>query len=98
MNIEDCSIHREELRLGRAGAFTDWEEPEYPFTCDCEDSELTDDEIRQAILEHFQCKLLNFNEDNLFEGPCNCNEQDYYRAIELLIGAELYIKWSNNEG
>lgn len=54
---------------------------------------MTDDEIRMAILEYFRTDFQNFGGDNLLEGPCNCDEDVYDRAIELLDGAQLHIAW-----
>lgn len=54
---------------------------------------MTDDEIRQAITRYFETEFQNFNGDNLLEGPCNCDEDAYDRACELLTGAQIVIVW-----
>lgn len=54
---------------------------------------MTDDEIKAAIEDYFGTTFANFGGDELFEGPCNCDEDVYDRACDLLTGAHLNVDW-----
>lgn len=54
---------------------------------------MTDEEIRDAILDYFQTVFRNFGGDSLDE-TLEGTEDDYDRACELMTGATLNIEWS----
>jgi len=56
---------------------------------------MTDEEIRDAILDYFRVVFLNFGGDYLDETLEGTeDEDDYDRACELMTGATLNIEWS----
>lgn len=58
---------------------------------------MTDNEIRDAIVDYFQTKLNNFGGDELLEGPLDGDEDAYNRACELLFNAKLRIDWRDDD-
>lgn len=58
--------------------------------------EVTDDEIKAAILSYFAAEFQNFGGDPLFQGPCDGDEEACNRAIELLDGATISITWPSD--
>ncbi len=56
---------------------------------------MSDDEIRDAIAQYFSIKLRNFRNEELYEGPCDFNEDVYDRACKLLEGATIEMRWKD---
>lgn len=54
---------------------------------------MTDNEIMQAIERYFEIEFDNFDGDRLDE-MLSGEEEDYDRALELLNGSRIEIRWS----
>lgn len=54
---------------------------------------MTDNEIMKAIENYFEIEFENFGGDNLDE-CLNGTGEDYERALELLTGSSIEIRWA----